>query len=394
MLLDNNFRLLDYYDFTENKLSLSNYFDLKQGSQILSQGFIESLPFDIDKFRKFITRAFERGSEKIIFRIMPSTVAEVNYGYIILWQSVKELAEPDYIALENASMVFAMERIRIKEIEEVKTRLKSDYFDDLITGKITSVKNVENQFSLLGINPEHQHYCMVLSCEMKEEESFDDIIKAQYAFEGKAKSIMRIIQNSAFSEKQSAVCFLRSNNIVALIGMNKSLPEFTAADTKEFANDIYSEICMKFSGSSIKIGIGGVCSSISDLKFSFAGACSAIRYGEKFSRSASVFHSDDFLIYEFLEDNIGIAEMSAFFTKVLGDLYDADKRNNTNYLETLESYLANNYNATEAARKLYVHRNTFLHRIEKIKKILNTDLNESDELLNYSLAIKIHKLIN
>ncbi|WP_307197070.1 helix-turn-helix domain-containing protein [Neobacillus niacini] len=43
---------------------------------------------------------------------------------------------------------------------------------------------------------------------------------------------------------------------------------------------------------------------------------------------------------------------------------------------------------------MFLHRNTLIYRIEKIKEILNSDLKNSEELLQIQIALKIFRLLN
>ena len=42
---------------------------------------------------------------------------------------------------------------------------------------------------------------------------------------------------------------------------------------------------------------------------------------------------------------------------------------------------------------IYLHRNTLIYRIEKIKEILKTDLKSYEELLQIQLALRIYRLL-
>lgn len=60
-------------------------------------------------------------------------------------------------------------------------------------------------------------------------------------------------------------------------------------------------------------------------------------------------------------------------------------------------YLNNNMNITKTANDLYVHRSTLLERIARIKRELESDLQDSDERLRIQLllkAMKIHETIH
>jgi PucR family transcriptional regulator, purine catabolism regulatory protein len=87
-------------------------------------------------------------------------------------------------------------------------------------------------------------------------------------------------------------------------------------------------------------------------------------------------------------------ELEAFFMKSLGTIYEHDRMHGTSYIVTLENFFSNNLNISETAKAMFLHRNTLIYRIDKIKEILNSDLKNSEELLQLQLALKIFRLLN
>ena len=67
----------------------------------------------------------------------------------------------------------------------------------------------------------------------------------------------------------------------------------------------------------------------------------------------------------------------------------ADDENGTEYFRTLRLYLDNHLNAVQTARELFIHRSTFLYRLERIKSILGTDLADPDEILYLMLSFRL-----
>lgn len=68
-----------------------------------------------------------------------------------------------------------------------------------------------------------------------------------------------------------------------------------------------------------------------------------------------------------------------------------DKEQGTEYMRTLEVYLKNHLNAVQSARELYIHRSTFLYRLERIRALLDSDLTDYDELLYLMLSFYLLK---
>ena len=71
------------------------------------------------------------------------------------------------------------------------------------------------------------------------------------------------------------------------------------------------------------------------------------------------------------------------------DLQKSDKVQNTEYMKTLRVYLEHNLNTVQSAKALFIHRSTFLYRLERIKSILETDLEDPDELFYLNLSFRL-----
>ena len=62
-------------------------------------------------------------------------------------------------------------------------------------------------------------------------------------------------------------------------------------------------------------------------------------------------------------------------------------------LFTINKFFENNLNVSETARKLFVHRNTLVYRLEKIKKLTRLDLREFDDAITFKVALMVKKYL-
>lgn len=72
---------------------------------------------------------------------------------------------------------------------------------------------------------------------------------------------------------------------------------------------------------------------------------------------------------------------------LLQPLIAYDTSNHTELLATLDAYLQYGCNTSAAAKDLFLHRNTMIHRIEKIKELLQIDFTDETENLLLRLAL-------
>ena len=73
-------------------------------------------------------------------------------------------------------------------------------------------------------------------------------------------------------------------------------------------------------------------------------------------------------------------------------LWEYDKKKNTEYLQTLQTYLDNEMSLSRTSAALFIHRSSLLKRLERIKKMTGDDLDDPDVRLYYRLFFRLVKL--
>lgn len=86
-------------------------------------------------------------------------------------------------------------------------------------------------------------------------------------------------------------------------------------------------------------------------------------------------------------------ELLEYWNETIRELYQYDVLNGTPLIRTLEVFFACNYNAIEASRRLYIHRNTMTRRLRRIEDTLHVDLNEAETAFRFQLAIRVHHIV-
>ena len=71
-----------------------------------------------------------------------------------------------------------------------------------------------------------------------------------------------------------------------------------------------------------------------------------------------------------------------------------DRQLDQETLFTIQRFFENNLNVSETSRKLFVHRNTLVYRLEKIKKLTGLDLREFDDAIVFKVALMVKKYLD
>lgn len=393
IFLDSDWNLLHYTDLASNPVPLAYGINLKKNRPTFSKDFIDTIPKDLNEMQKSITRMYHLEDVAVKCRILPVAVANYIYGYIVIWQTVRDLTEFDFIVLEQASTIVALERIKQKEIEGVRLKIKQEFFDDLLTGKIKSSETLQTLCDLHGLNIHYKYYCIVISISHDNLSEHLDLISRKYESDNIAKKCVTLIYEHSSTINGEITCLYRNNQIIVLIGQQDTKQDMTINETKQYADTILQLLIQHNSQTSFLVGIGKEYKHIRFVHKSFAEAHEALRLMQRFEERGAVAHFADHSIYHFLDSNMNEVQLKDFFLESLGAVFEHDLLHGTSYLVTLENYFINHMNISETAKEMFVHRNTLIYRIEKIKEILKTDLKSYEELLQIQLALRIYRLL-
>ena len=138
------------------------------------------------------------------------------------------------------------------------------------------------------------------------------------------------------------------------------------------------------------VGIGTIVGHIRDLARTYKEAQVAIDVGRVFETERSIIN------YE----NLGIGRLIYQLPTILCQMFlqEVFKKSPIDALDqetllTINKFFENNLNVSETARKLFVHRNTLVYRLEKIKKLTGLDLREFDDAITFKVALMVKKYL-
>ena len=197
---------------------------------------------------------------------------------------------------------------------------------------------------------------------------------------------MDVVQ-SLFPDKQVDFVLSTSETDITLI---KQLPDGTDGKeiykiAKQVEEALEGELNLK-----VVIGIGTVVGHIRELARAYKEAQVAIEVGKVFDTEKSIIN------YE----NLGIDRLIYQLPTTLCEMFlqEVFKKNPIDSLDqetlfTINKFFENNLNVSETARKLFVHRNTLVYRLEKIKKLTGLDLREFDDAITFKVALMVKKYL-
>ncbi len=200
-------------------------------------------------------------------------------------------------------------------------------------------------------------------------------------------SVFDVIQNF-FPDKSKDFVVNINEKDIALI--KEVRPNVDTKDLEKLARSVCDTLSTEFFIQAV-VGIGTCVTGIKELAHSFKEAQIALEVGKVFDTEKTI------ISYE----NLGIARLIYQLPTTLCEIFlkEVFKRGSIDGLDqetlfTIQKFFENNLNVSETSRKLFVHRNTLVYRLEKIKKLTGLDLREFDDAIVFKVALMVNKYLN
>ena len=195
-----------------------------------------------------------------------------------------------------------------------------------------------------------------------------------------------IIQNMFPDKAHDYIISVGETDIVLVKELkNGTDSKALGAIARSIVDNVQSEFYLK-----CVVGIGTVVTSVKELARSYKDAQVALEVGRVFDTEQTCIN------YE----NLGIGRLIYQLPTTLCEMFlqEVFKKDSLESLDretllTIHAFFDNNLNVSETSRKLFVHRNTLVYRLEKIKKLTGLDLREFDHAITFKVALMVKKYL-
>lgn len=198
-----------------------------------------------------------------------------------------------------------------------------------------------------------------------------------------AETAMPILSNGMDSD----------NDMIAEVGrhslaMMKGVDEDVNFDElEEYAKAIEMTFLTE-TGSPVYVGISNQRDDLLCINEAYEEARTAINVGRAYHSNRSVFIYRNLLLERFLNDVP--VDMCGSYNQMIFNRKTA-RLFNDEMVHTIETFFDNSLNLSETARKLYIHRNTLVYRLEKVQRSIGLDLRNFDDAVTFKMMMLLGK---
>ena len=303
-----------------------------------------------------------------------TTDAIVTGGYT--YRPIGTVAKPEYVVFvegedkmaDKISMILSISLSNIKSLYDEKYD-KSSFIKNIILDNILP--------SDIYIKSKELHFN-------------SDVSRIVYLVKFYGKSEVNpfdMVQNMFPDKNKDYVISVGEHDIVLVKEIKQN---YDIKEVEKIAKTISDTLSTEFY-TKVSVGIGTAVDSIKDLARSFKEAQVALEVGKVFDTEKNIISYENLgigrLIYQ-LPTTLCEMFLAEVFKK--GSLESLDRET----LTTIQCFFENNLNVSETSRKLFVHRNTLVYRLEKIRKLTGLDLREFEHAITFKVALMVKKYLS
>ncbi len=318
------------------------------------------------------------------FAIVPISVLGSTWGHLCIQVNSQMNDELFFSLMDRASMAIAQILLRNRTIEERRANSEDDLVKNLLQGR--KYDEVELQFFLPTHHSKLSYRVIVIKTfpyktglghEKWDEHKIQRTISIRSLFQ--QYGCLPVV--STRKNEIVIVCFFIDEDQAKknYLYMQKIIDQMLISDANNILHDVVSQI-----------GVSSVQSDIKHASSSYNEAIQVIKLRKKVLCNTYFF--EDIGIFQLLlmQNN---TDLKAFSNRYIGKLIDYDQKMGTELLKTLEIYLECQGAKKEAARRLFIVRQTLYHRLNKIEQLLNVELIRPIHRLSLETAIKSYYLL-
>ena len=243
-----------------------------------------------------------------------------------------------------------------RDIEQIFVRVLSDRTADYM--------QISRELSELGWGGNHEYMCLILQITYLNQQNLSTKAISRYIKKKLGDSVSFLYQG------EIVVCF-----DLTRLGMNQ---EEVAGKLVYFIRDTY-----------LKAGYSRVMTGHMNLRRQYVQAKTALDVGSRKKPYLWIHYFSQVAMTYILEQATKRLPGTMICHEGLLELKKHDEENQTQYMETLRVYLEQHLSATQAARELFIHRSTFLYRLDRIREILQSDLDDPEEIFYLELSFRL-----
>lgn len=308
--------------------------------------------------------------------LAPIQIVREVVGYIGVPVRPDPFSEVEQLMIQHAVTAAALCFLQRRASEGANLRLRGDFVWALASGRLASPLEATAHSRLLGYDLERPY--VAVYGQLAERPSSSGPLDRE-----PRQAILGELDRAAMQERRAILATVIGEAIVAFIEVRRDDESLASVVSR-----VGSRLRERSDHLAATWGIGQAHDGLAGFGQSFLEAQTACEIGLRVHGPGSVTPIGATGVYRALLRASTEAECQQFWQELLRDLLAHDEEKRMDLLGTLETYFAVQGNVSEAARRLCLHRQSLLYRLQRIEELTGGSL--ADESHRFALELSLH----
>ncbi len=346
-------------------------------TMITSPDWIRILPF----FQRRTPHYFSMIYAKQTFSVFPIDLTEQTCEYLVIPSFIPPLDETLQVFIAQAVNEISIAQMRQYTAQQTAKRARNEGFRRWIEGASYSQQDAAYIAKTFELNVENSYLCMI--CQLDHCHETTHFLNQQLMLD----QVVDLLDSALPSSPFPSFLFVKGDMGIVLMEETGSWSKMSGR-LLAFLKQLQMLVSIQ-ANHTISFGVSLTSCRITHLSEGYSEALEALQAGHLSSQAEYIQFYQAKDVPDLLK-LIPRKDLVTFHQMHLHPLYEAGQ----NLLHTLSVYLETHCHISETAKRLSIHRNTVIYRLEKCEELLRISLKDPEATLRLRLALRIQMLLS
>ncbi|MER3124537.1 helix-turn-helix domain-containing protein [Bacillus pumilus] len=344
-----------------------------------SPDWIHMIPF----FQSRTPHYFSTIYAKQTFSIFPIDLTELECKYLVFLSFIPPQDEALHVIIKHAIIEISISRMRQYTARQTAKRARNEGFRRWIESASTSQQDAATVAQAFGLSVDKSYLCMV--CQLDQRRETTQFLKHQLLLD----QVVDLLDSALPSSPFPSFLFVKGDMGIVLMEETGSWSD-VSDKLVSFLKQLQMLVNIQMNRT-ISFGVSLTSCRITDLSEGYGEALEALQAGYLSSQTEYIQFYQAKDVPDLLK-LIPRKDLVTFHQLHLHPLEASSQ--DQSLLHTLSVYLETHCHISETAKRLSIHRNTVIYRLEKCEELLRISLKDPDATLRLRLALRIQMYLS
>jgi len=313
---------------------------------------------------------------------VPVRVGADIVGHLLL-SADEDLGPIDRALVDVATTGVALEFAKVRAADEVESRLQGAAASDLLNGTYPSEDSIIARAARLGYDLGRLRDLLVIDVAGAEDDG------PTAARSDEQRRFLAVVRERLATRRPGSLAVWHAGSIAVLAAQGRP----AEPDARGLAEDLKGSLGPTVVQAGVTIAVSDLCLRPDDYAPAFRLAQETVALMVRLGKAGAIVGAGELGSYGLLLRASRRGDLESFARERIRPVVEHDARHGGELVHTLRAYLEAGGVQRRVAERCFVHVNTVVYRLRRIRELLEVELDDPSVVFDLTLALRILDLI-